>query len=236
MSDPGSSRPLADRLFGWGRRGDKPATAGSSGSVVSAAGEGGKTLSTKAFGKFLGALANRESPVLLDLGPIVGPNVNFLGERLGCKIFVEDLYANIEKELGAGKGDELPEYFKTRFSQPDESFDGILCWDVLDFLDKSSAQIVARHMTRLLKPGGALFGFFSTVPTPAAEYTRFLVVDDTTFQHRAYPASRGRQQVFVNRDITRMFEGLTVADSFLLLTKTREMVFRKPEQKTPAPS
>jgi hypothetical protein len=40
--------------------------------------------------------------------------------------------------------------------------------------------------------------------------------------------------VFANRDITRLFEGLTVSDSFLLLTKTREMVFRKPEQKAEA--
>jgi Methyltransferase domain len=231
VSDPRSGRPLADRLFGWGRRGDANAAADSdSGS----AGHADKTLSTKAFGKFLAALSQRESPVLLDLGPIVGANVNFLGDRLGCKIFVEDLYAGLETELRAGR--ELPDYFKKRFPQADESFDGILCWDVLDFLDKASAQIVAHEMTRLLKPGGALLGFFSTVPTPAAEYTRFLVVDDTTLRHRSYPASRGRQQVFVNRDITRMFESLTVSDSFLLLTKTREMVFRKPERKAPAPA
>jgi SAM-dependent methyltransferase len=233
VPDPGSGRPLADRLFGWGRRGDKPATE-PEGSPVSRASDGDKTLSTKAFGKFLAALSNRESPVLLDLGPIVGSNVNFLGDRLGCKIFVEDLYANLETELRAGH--DLAEYFKKRFPQADESFDGILCWDVLDYLDKASAQIVAQQMTRLLKPGGALLGFFSTVPAPAPEYTRFLVVDDTTLRHRSYPASRGRQQVFVNRDITRMFEALTVSDSFLLLTKMREMVFRKPERKAPAPA
>jgi len=40
--------------------------------------------------------------------------------------------------------------------------------------------------------------------------------------------------VIANRDINRLFEGLTVAESFLLLTKTREIVFRKPEKK-PAP-
>lgn len=231
MPEPGSGRPLADRLFGWGRRSDKPADTESP-SVGRVNDD--KTLTTKAFGKFLAALAPRESPVLLDLGPIVGANVNFLGDRLGCKIFVEDLYANLETELRAGH--DLPEYFKKRFPQEDESFDGILCWDVLDYLDKASAQIVAQQMTRLLKPGGALYGFFSTVPTSALEYTRFLVVDDTTLRHRAYPALRGRQQVFVNRDITRMFESLTVAESFLLLTKTREMVFRKPERKAASPA
>jgi 2-polyprenyl-3-methyl-5-hydroxy-6-metoxy-1,4-benzoquinol methylase len=124
---------------------------------------------------------------------------------------------------------------KTRFPQPDASFDGILCWDVLDYLDKASAPIVAREMVRLLKPGGALLGFFATVALPAAEYVRYVIVDDLTLRHRVYPAARPRQQVFVNRDINRMFEGLTVSDSYLLLTKTREMVFRKPEKKTAGP-
>jgi hypothetical protein len=228
--EPG--RPLADRLFGWGRRSTPEADAAPAGRPI----EADKTLSTKAFGKFLAALSHRDAPVLLDLGPIVGDNVNFLGDRLGCKISVEDVYANLETHLRSGRASELPEYFKTRFPQADESYDGILCWDVLDYLDKASAQVVAQQVTRLLKPGGAVLGFFSTVQMPAPEYTRYLVVNDTTLRHRAYPASRGRQQVFVNRDITRMFEGLTVAESFLLLTKMREMVFRKPERKTPAAS
>ena len=232
MPDRESGRPLADRLFGWGR---KPTPdAGPAPASRSAADD--KTLSTKAFGRFLSALSHRDAPVLLDLGPIVGDNVNFLGDRLGCKIKVEDLYANLETHLRGNKAGDLPEYFKTRFAQPDATYDGILCWDVLDYLDKSSAQIVAQQMARLLKPGGAVLAFFSTVQMPASEYTRYLVVNDTTLRHRGYPASRGRQQVFVNRDITRMFEGLTVADSFLLLTKMREMVFRKPEHKAPATS
>ena len=110
----------------------------------------------------------------------------------------------------------------------------MLCWDVLDYLDKASAQIVAREMMRILKPGGAVFGFFSNEKSTEKEYTRYLIVDEKTLKYRSAPGSRARQQVFANRDITRLFEGLTVSDSFLLLTKTREMVFRKPEQKADA--
>jgi hypothetical protein len=89
-------------------------------------------------------------------------------------------------------------------------------------------------MTRLLKPGGALLTFFATVAMPGKEYTRYLVIDDKTFRHKTAPAARGRQQVFVNRDINLMFQGLNVSDSFLLMTRTREIVFRKPEQKLAA--
>lgn len=223
----GSGRPLADRLFGWGRRSDKETPeSGESGSATAE-----RTVPTKAFARFLHALAQREAPVLLDLGPIVGGNVNFLGERLGCKYHVEDLYQNIDTHVKTKNPPDLAAFFETRFPQADESIDGVLCWDVLDYLDKKSAQVVARHMTRILKPGGAVFGFFSNVTSTEKEYTRYLIVDDKTLKYRAVPGARARQQVFANRDINRLFEGLNVSDSFLLLTKTREMVFRKPDAK-----
>jgi hypothetical protein len=57
---------------------------------------------TKALRKFLSCLTSRESPVLVDLGPVVGSNVSFFGEQLGCKIFVEDLFADLDRHVRAG--------------------------------------------------------------------------------------------------------------------------------------
>jgi len=54
---------------------------------------------TKALRKFLTSLTSRESPVLLDLGPVVGSNVSFFGEQLGCKIFVEDVFADLDRHI-----------------------------------------------------------------------------------------------------------------------------------------
>jgi hypothetical protein len=224
----GPGRPLTDRLFGWGKRTEKETTPES---AESAGATAERTVPTKAFARFLHALSLREAPVLLDLGPIVGGNVNFLGERLGCKYHVEDLYQNIESHMKTKNPPDLAAFFAKRFPQADASIDGVLCWDVLDYLDKASAQVVAKQMTRMLKPGGAVFGFFSTVASTEKEYTRYLIVNDTTLKHRVTPGSRARQQVFANRDINRLFEGLNVSDSFLLLTKTREIVFRKPDAK-----
>ena len=226
----GTSRALTDLFARWGTRRSEDAARPHEKTVTTAA-TNEKTLGTKAFGKFLSALSNRESPVLLDLGPVVGNNINFFGERLGCKFVVEDVYANLEKFAKENRTSELAAFFNTRFHQADATFDGILCWDIFDYLDKQAGAELGRQMTRLLKPGGALMSFFATVTQPGQEYTRFLVVDDKNLTHRTYPASRGRQPVLVNRDINRMFEGLTVWESFLLMTKTREIVFRKPEKK-----
>ena len=40
--------------------------------------------------------------MLLDLGPVIGSNLTFFGETLGCKVFIEDLYADLERHVRAG--------------------------------------------------------------------------------------------------------------------------------------
>ncbi len=183
---------------------------------------------TKALRKFLAALTAHDSPVLLDLGPVVGSNVSFFGEQLGCKIFVEDIYADLDRHTRAGKLEDLPAFLKQRFPQPDASVDGILAWDVIDYLDKASAAELASQLTRLLRPDGALLGFFGTAQPRGAQYTKFVVADEQTLKHRPYPAARGHQAILLNRDIIRLFEGLRVSDSFLLQNNLREILFRKP--------
>ena len=104
----------------------------------------------------------------------------------------------------------------------------MLCWDLLDYLDKASAQAVADELTRVLRPEGALLGFFGTAQSPEARYTKYIIVDEVNLKHRPYPAARGRQSVLLNRDIIKMFGGLRVSDSFLLKNNMREILFRKP--------
>ncbi|HEX4346909.1 MAG TPA: class I SAM-dependent methyltransferase [Vicinamibacterales bacterium] len=182
---------------------------------------------TKALKKFLTSLTSRESPVLLDLGPTVGSNVTFFGEQLGCKIFVEDIYADLERHVRAGTLDALPEFLSKRFRQEDGSVDGVLCWDLIDYLDRASAQALATQLARVLRPDGALLGFFGTAQSRETRYTKYIIVDDVNLKHRSYEASRSRQAVLLNRDIIRMFTGLRVSDSFLLQNNLREILFRK---------
>jgi hypothetical protein len=189
---------------------------------------------TKALGKFVAGLAGREAPVLLDLGPVIGGNVSFFGERLGCKIVVEDIAKDIDRHVTERRLAELPRFFETRVAREDESVDGILCWDLFDFLDKNSAVPLARQLTRCLRPGGLVFAFFNThelkqgTTPPPAVYTKYVVVEGTKLQQRPYAAARGKQRPFQNRDIQKMFEPLRITHQFLLKSHMREVLFRKP--------
>ena len=210
-------------LLKWGSK--RPESAGRGGDAPSPREE--PVVPSKAFPKFVATLAQKESPVLLDLGPVIGSNVGYCGERLGCKLFIEDLLADVDRQLRGTPGSDLAGSMATRFSHPDASIDGILCWDLFDFLDKPTAQALAAQVVRMLKPGGAVMGFFCSTGVERAPFTKFEIVDDQNLRHRYHPGAGGKKVSLPNRDILRMFEGLVVADSFLLKNNTREMLLRK---------
>jgi hypothetical protein len=187
------------------------------------------TFPTKALPKLLATLKAREQPVLLDLGPVVGANVTFFGEQLGCKIFVEDVFSDIDRHVRMGTQGELPAFFSTRFSLVDNSVDGILAWDIFDYLDKAAARTLAAQLTRILRPDGVVLAFFAAEPPAPGKkvYTKRTVIDETTLKHREYPAALGKQPPVLNRDAIRMFEPLQVTEQFLLKTHVREMLFKK---------
>ncbi|MDQ3168611.1 MAG: hypothetical protein M3Q55_00555, partial [Acidobacteriota bacterium] len=182
---------------------------------------------TRAFPKFLTALAQRESPVIVDFGPVIGSNVSFFGERLGCKIFVEDLFADVERHAREKKSAALAEFFTTRLTQEDGTIDGVLCWDLFDFLDRPSAVVLAGRISRMVRQGGAVFGYFGASAADLTHYTKYVVHSETELRTRPYPAAPARRQVLQNRDIIKMFDPLTVAESFLLKSHTRETLFRR---------
>lgn len=185
------------------------------------------TTTSKVFPRFLAAVAQSERPVILDLGPVVGSNVTFYGDRLSCKLYIENLYLDLEAALRAGGTAGLAETFLARLSHPGEQFDGILCWDLFDFLDAKTGKTLAGQLARLLRPGGAVYGFFGTTPIELRQYTRYVIETEERFRLQHSPATPVKRTVLLTRDITKMFEGLSVSESVLLKSSTRETLFRK---------
>jgi SAM-dependent methyltransferase len=181
---------------------------------------------TKVLPRFLAALAPIDSPVLINLGPVVGQNIAFFGERLGCKIFVEDIVAELAEAPRAA--DEIKAVLEKRLPHKPGSIDGILCWDLFDLLDRPTSQALAGYLARLLKPGGVLYAFFGATAAPISHHTRYIVAAPDSFELRTSPAPPKPRNVLVTRDINKMFEGLVVTESVLLKSNTRETLFRKP--------
>ena len=218
---------ISDLLKFGGKRSDQPVPPGSGGDASAPKGPD-QIIQSKALPKFISALSNREGPVLIDFGPVIGTNVEFFGEQLGCKLFIEDLAAEIDKHTRAKTRDTLPETLAKRFTQADNSVDGVLCWDIFDFLEPVAAKALAREIVRVLRPGGAVMGFFCTKSVDRASFTKYEIIgESSSLRHRHHPGTGGPKFVLQNRDIIKMFDGLSVSESFLLKSNTREILLRK---------
>ncbi len=183
---------------------------------------------SKALQKFISALSHNEAPVLIDFGPVIGTNVAFFGEHLGCKLYIEDLASEIDTHTRARTREALPETLARRFTMPDASVDGVLCWDIFDFLEAPAAKALAREVVRVMRPGGAVMGFFCTKAIERMPFTKYEIVEaSSSLRHRHHPGTGGPKFVLQNRDIIKMFDGLSVSESFLLKSNTREILLRK---------
>jgi len=163
----------------------------------------------------------------MDLGPVVGSNLNFFGERLGCRIIVEDLFADLERYP---KDSETPfsKYLGGRLTHAPASVDGILCWNFFDYLDNAAATALAAALSRIVRPDGAVLAFFATIGVPNSRFWKHVIVDEDSLRQRPYATPGKKQNALPNRDVLRIFDGLKVSESFLLKQNVREFLFRKP--------
>lgn len=203
----------------------KTAFRSSPGSVATVPSE--DVYSSKTLGKFLSFVFSRPGAELIDLGPVIGSNISFMGERVGCKIHVEDLYADLDRHEREGAFDRLAEFLATRFSLGDESVDAVLCWDVFDYLGPDGGSVLAGELIRMLRPGGALLGFFGARGSDETRYTKYLIEDESRLRYRFYVGACRRRWVLQNRDIDALFAGLQLSDSILMKSGVREVLFRK---------
>jgi SAM-dependent methyltransferase len=185
--------------------------------------------SSTTLAQFLTLLFSRPSAELVDLGPVIGSNIAFLGERIGCKIHVTDLYADLDHHARQGALARFPEFLERRFALLEESVDAVLCWDIFDYLAPAAAGVLAGELIRVLRPGGTLLGFFGGEGPDDRCYTKYVIEDERRLRRRFYAAACSRGRVLQNRDIHNLFAGLALFGSVLLKSGVREVLFRKPD-------
>ena len=185
---------------------------------------------THVLSGFVAELRARAAPVVVDLGPALGTNVTFLGEEIACKVFIEDL---LGKRAGAPAGDGGA--WRPSLPQPDESVDGVLCWDVLDHLDDAARWELAAELSRVLRPAGVLLLYQRVGPQAFQGRQVYEIADlDRVCVHRSQDAAEDSARPLKHRDLQLMFEGLTAVKTVLLKSSTREVLLRKSGSATAA--
>ncbi|MDX1762753.1 MAG: class I SAM-dependent methyltransferase [bacterium] len=175
----------------------------------------------RTLASFLKAASNPETPTLLDLGPALGSNIEFFG-RQGFKIFVEDFLRNHLDRSHDSLGDSKP------LNYPDGSFDGILCWDIFDFMEPREAAALLRHLCRLLKEKGLIIALFDARPQPQARaLVHYRISGNSGVIHEPIAGIRSRVHHHPNREIMKLFHRFTIIKSYFHKSNLREYLFQK---------
>jgi hypothetical protein len=179
---------------------------------------------------------------LLDLGPAWQTTLSFFIER-GFRVSSEDILHEWkdfldeeEAKLRAAAGhlpesmDTTPAGRATRFlaenlQYPNSTFDAILLWDLLDYLEPALAKLVVTALTDLLRAGGVVFAMFHSKKPEG--FQRYRVADSNTLQMISSPLLCPAQKIYQNREIQDLFGRYRTMKSFIGRDQLRESLFIK---------
>ena len=195
-----------------------------------ATGAGALILVSHALPRLARRLSAASHPRVLDLGSVVGGNLQFFID-LGCKVTAEDLLRPVETVLpdSAEKaGADWKEPAVKRLEYAADSFDAVLVWDYLDFLGPGEARGFSRDLQRIVKPGGIVMAYFTSRETERREpLRRFRILGTDRIEWTPIGVSRSLRHVYQNRDIERMFEGFRTHFAVVMQNGSREILLEK---------
>jgi hypothetical protein len=198
--------------------------------------------------EFLWNLDGLGRGTLLDLGPAWQTTLNFFIER-GFRVSSEDILRGwkgfLDDEetrmavLRSGSPREDPSrealditpdgraqrFLKSNLQYGAASFDAVLLWDVLDYLDPAMTKQTIACLTELLRPAGIVFAMFHSKKPEG--FQRYRVADSNTLQ--VIPASivTPPQKIYQNREIQDLFSHYRTTKSFVGRDQLRENLFIK---------
>jgi hypothetical protein len=178
---------------------------------------------------------------LLDLGAVSQATVTYFIER-NFKVYTEDLLAawGAFLELDFAHSHSLPpdaerpdsspaaqagRFLASNLRYPADSFDAILLWDVLDYMEREAAQQFLPRITSLMRDGGAILAIFHT--RPPEQFQRYRVLDAHNLELVPVPTLVRPRHVYQNREIQELFEKFRTSKTFVSRDQLREGVFVK---------
>jgi hypothetical protein len=175
---------------------------------------------------------------LLDLGPVAQATVTFFTDR-GFRVSTEDLVrgwtewlAEREAERQSNGSAESPDpaslasnFLAASLHYEPESFQGILAWDVFDFLPPEILDPLTARLHSLLATGGVLLAVFHD--TAEIEPVHYRVRDNESVDLTPARKSPKVSHVFQNREILALFSGFRSSRTYVGRDHLREALFLK---------
>lgn len=184
--------------------------------------------------QFFSSIDGEENLSILDFAGASQANVSFI-TALGHRIYSNDVLHAVEEVFG-DQGDFLanqadPERVRRFLGEslefPNQSFDGALAWDTLQFLAPPVLDETVERLFQVLRPGSYLLAFFhADEKVHAAPLFSYRIVEKKIMS--LTPRGTARPvQYFNNRSLEKLFQKFQSVKFFLTRDHLREVIVRR---------
>jgi 2-polyprenyl-3-methyl-5-hydroxy-6-metoxy-1,4-benzoquinol methylase len=187
--------------------------------------------SSRGLQEFFTYIRDQSGLTILDLGGATQQNVNFI-TNLGHRLYSEDFLKILSETFGLDDTVDQSnpgriEYFlKQALDYPENHFDGVLVWDVLEYLAPPLLNAVVERMQRVVKPKSYMLAFFhSDDKLEMVPFYTFRIQDVNQLQVGQQGARRPIQ-LFNNRSLEKLFGRFESVKFFLTRERLREVIIK----------
>lgn len=189
------------------------------------------TRQSRGLEEFFNYIRDQSGLTILDLGGATQQNVSFI-TNLGHRLYSEDFLQILNETFGVDDTVDQSnpgriEYFlRQALDYPEGQFDGVLIWDVLEYLEPALLTAVVERLHKIVRPKSYMLAFFhSDNKLDAVPYYTFRIQEVNTLQV-AQQGSRHPAQLFNNRSLEKLFGPFESVKFFLTRERLREVIIK----------
>ncbi len=187
--------------------------------------------SSRGLDEFFKYIRDASGLTILDLGPATQANINFI-TNLGHRLYTADFLQVLKDTFGLDDTVDQSnpgriEYFlKQALDYPEGHFDGVLIWDVLEYLAPALLTAVVERLHQIVRPKSYMLSFFhADDKLEVVPYYTFRIQGVATLQ----VATQGRRrpaELFNNRSLEKLFGKFESVKFFLTKERLREVIVK----------
>ena len=183
--------------------------------------------------QFFAYIQGEHGLALLDLAGASQASLSFI-TGLGHRLYSEDLLENLDQVFGGGDfysnqcaPEAIERFLELSLHLEEESCDGALVWDLLEYLAPPLLRAVVDRLRRILKPRAYLLAIFHGDDRTELVPTYFYRIADACSLALAPRGLRPPAQLFNNRGIEKLFQGFEAVKFFLTRDHLREVIVKR---------
>ena len=191
---------------------------------------GPATRPSRGLEEFFGYIRGQSGLTILDLGGATQKNVNFITD-LGHRLYSEDFLRILHETFGQDGTDQSNpgriEYFlKQTLDYSEGQFDGVLVWDVLEYMAPALLAAVVERLQHIVRPKSYLLAFFHADDKQELVQSYAFRIDGVSALEVLQQGMRRPVQLFNNRSVEKLFGRFDSVKFFLTRERLREVIIK----------